>query len=113
MEHTKCEGVIRVLELSDDPCVISTDQVEFFMLNHPPEQLDRVTDILVSMFSNDLCAAVSTAAWNYVLIKCCAQQRSAKAMDIFYFMSKSSKVIRRKVGLAIISVYLANIAMTV
>ena len=102
MEHTNCEGVIRVLELSDDPCVISPDQVEFFMLNHPPEKLDHVTNILVSMFpNNDLCVAVSTAAWNYVLTKCCTQQRSAKAMEIFHFMSKSSKVISKEVGRAI------------
>jgi len=97
MEHTNCKGVIRVLELSDDPCVISPNQMEFFMLNHPPEQLDHVTNILVNMFSNDLCVAVSTAAWNYVLTKCCAQKRSAKAMEIFNFMSKSSKVISKEV----------------
>lgn len=71
------------------------------MLNHPPELLDHVTNILVSMFSSKLCVAVSTAAWNYVLTNCCTQQRSAKSMEIFHFMSKSSKVISKEVGGAI------------
>ncbi|XP_065882923.1 uncharacterized protein [Dysidea avara] len=102
MAHTNCEAVIRVLELSDNPCVISPDQMEFFMLNHPPEKLDHVTNILVNMFpNNDLCVAVSTATWNYVLMKCCTQQRSAKAMEIFHFMSKCSKVIRKKTYLSL------------
>jgi len=98
MAYTNCEGVIRVLELSHDPSVISPDQIEFVMLNHQLEQLDRVTNILVGMLTSDLCSAVSTAAWNNVLAKCCAHQRSAKAMQIFQFMSNSSKVISKDVS---------------
>ncbi|XP_065892568.1 uncharacterized protein [Dysidea avara] len=105
MAHTNCGGVIRVLELSHDPSVISPDQMEFFMLNHQLEQLDRVTNILVGLFPSDLCVAVSTAAWNNVLAKCCVQQRSAKAMQIFQFMSNCSKVINKEVYLSLMTLH--------
>ena len=67
------------------------------MKTYTPEQLDRVTNIVVTLFPFDLCQKVSSKAWNKLLFQCCLQQRSAKAMQIFHYMSNASVKIDKEV----------------
>lgn len=96
--HNNCEAVIRVLELSYDTSVIPYQHLEQVLMTHTPEQLDRVTSIVVSLFPHDLCQKISGTTWNKLLSQCCTQQRSAKAMQIFQYMSNISVKIDKEVG---------------
>ena len=98
--HNNCEAVIRVLEVSHDPSIITAQHLEFVLMTHTLEQLDRVANIVVILFPHDLCRKVSNVAWNKLLCQCCSQQRSAKAMQIFHYMSNASIVINKEVGVA-------------
>lgn len=93
-----CEAIVRVLEVSHDPGIISPQHLEQVLMTHTPEQLDRVTNIVVSLFTCDLCQKVSGTAWNKLLSQCCTHQRSAKAMQIFNYMSRMSIQIDKEVG---------------
>lgn len=98
MAHNNCEAIIRVLEISHEPSVISAQQLEQVLMIHTVEQLDRVTNIVVALFPYDLCKNVSSTAWNKLLFQCCSQQRSAKAMQIFHYMCNISITIDKEVG---------------
>ena len=67
-------------------------------MTHTPDQLDRVTNIVVTLFPHDMCQKVSGTAWNKLLSQCCSQQRSAKAMQIFNYMSRILIRIDKEVG---------------
>lgn len=100
MAQNNCEAAIRVLEVSHDPTVISPQHLEQLLMTHAPEYLDRVANIVVTLFPYDVCQQVSGTAWNKLLSQCCAQQRSAKAMQIFNYMSRISIKIDKEVGVA-------------
>lgn len=71
-------------------------------MTHTSEQLDRVTNIIVTMLPHDVCRKISSVAWNKLLAQCCSQQRSAKAMQIFHYMSNTSVKIDKEVGVALV-----------
>ena len=100
MAHNNCEAVIRILEVSHEPSIIPGHHMEQVLMMHTIEQLDRVMNIMVALFPHDLCQKISSPAWNKLLSQCCSQKRSAKAMQLFHYMSSSSIKIDKKVGRA-------------
>ena len=68
---------------------------------HTLDQLDRVTNIVVALFPHDVCQKVSGTAWNKLLSQSCSQQRSAKAMQIFNYMSRIAIRIDTEVGVTV------------